>query len=133
MNFDVVIIGGGLAGLTCGIALQTQGKQCVIINNGQAAIDFSSGSLDLLGQLPSGRQIQHFEQNYTALYQQAAQHPYALVGKDKVIEKARQFEQLAQTLNLGLVGTCDKNHFRVTPLGATSNLVIAQQCTDCDK
>lgn len=117
MNFDVVIIGGGLAGLTCGIALQTQGKQCVIINNGQAAIDFSSGSLDLLGQLPSGRQIQHFEQNYTALYQQAAQHPYALVGKDKVIEKARQFEQLAQTLNLGLVGTCDKNHFRVTPLG----------------
>lgn len=40
MNFDVVIIGGGLAGLTCGIALQTQGKQCVIINNGQAAIDF---------------------------------------------------------------------------------------------
>ena len=48
MNFDVVIIGGGLAGLTCGIALQEQGKRCVIINNGQAAIDFASGSYQMV-------------------------------------------------------------------------------------
>ncbi|SPY34125.1 anaerobic glycerol-3-phosphate dehydrogenase subunit B [Pasteurella canis] len=118
MNFDVAIIGGGLAGLTCGIALQQQGKQCVIINNGQAAIDFSSGSMDLLGQLPSGRQIQHFEQNYTALYQQLPQHPYCVIGKEKVMANALKFEQLAQQLNLGLVGSSEKNHLRVTPLGS---------------
>lgn len=118
MNFDVAIIGGGLAGLTCGIALQQQGKQCVIINNGQAAIDFSSGSMDLLGQLPSGRPIQHFEQNYTALYQQLPQHPYCVIGQEKVMAKAQQFEQLAQELNLGLVGSSAQNHLRVTPLGS---------------
>lgn len=117
MNFDVVIIGGGLSGLTCGIALQEQGKKCVIINNGQAAIDFSSGSMDLLGQLPSGRKILSLEQNYTALYQQLPQHPYCLIGKEKTLAKAQQFEQLAAFLNLDLVGSHLQNHLRITPLG----------------
>ena len=67
MNFDVVIIGGGLAGLTCGIALQEQGKRCVIINNGQAAIDFASGSLDLLSRLPNGAFVKNIPENLTAL------------------------------------------------------------------
>lgn len=117
MNFDVVIIGGGLSGLTCGIALQEKGKKCVIINNGQAAIDFSSGSMDLLGQLPSGRKILSLEQNYTALYQQLPQHPYCLIGKEKTLAKAQQFEQLAAFLNLDLVGSHLQNHLRITPLG----------------
>ncbi|MGX3067283.1 glycerol-3-phosphate dehydrogenase subunit GlpB [Ursidibacter arcticus] len=117
MNFDVVIIGGGLAGLTCGVTLQAQGKRCVIINNGQAAIDFASGSMDLLSQLPSGRKIRHFEQNYTSFYQQLPQHPYCLIGKEKTIEKAQQFEDLAKSLNLGLIGSIAENHLRVTPLG----------------
>lgn len=117
MNFDVVIIGGGLSGLTCGIALQERGKKCVIINNGQAAIDFSSGSMDLLGQLPSGRKILSLEQNYTALYQQLPQHPYCLIGKEKTFAKAQQFEQLAASLNLDLVGSHLQNHLRITPLG----------------
>ena len=68
MNFDVVIIGGGLAGLTCGIALQEQGKRCVIINNGQAAIDFASGSLDLLSRLPNGAFVKNIPENLTALF-----------------------------------------------------------------
>lgn len=67
MNFDVVIIGGGLAGLTCGIVLQEQGKRCVIINNGQAAIDFASGSLDLLSRLPNGTFVKNIPENLTAL------------------------------------------------------------------
>ncbi|WP_150538409.1 glycerol-3-phosphate dehydrogenase subunit GlpB [Actinobacillus vicugnae] len=117
MNFDVVIIGGGLAGLTCGIALQQQGKRCAIINNGQAAIDFSSGSMDLLSRLPSGQKIQHVYQALDILAEQAPEHPYSIVGKQQVIAKAQQFEQLAQSLNLDLEGSTLQNHDRITPLG----------------
>lgn len=118
MNFDVVIIGGGLAGLTCGIALQKSGKHCAIINNGQAAIDFASGSFDLLNRLPDGRNVHKFSENLTALGSQLPTHPYHLIGAERVLNKAKAFEELAQCLNLNLLGNMEENHFRVTGLGA---------------
>ncbi|BFU60582.1 MULTISPECIES: glycerol-3-phosphate dehydrogenase subunit GlpB [Rodentibacter] len=117
MNFDVVIIGGGLAGLTCGIALQQRGKRCVIINNGQAAIDFASGSLDLLSRMPSGSAVENLKENLTALCNILPAHPYSLLGAEKVLEKAGAFQVLAESLNLDLIGSCEKNHLRVTGLG----------------
>lgn len=117
MNFDVVIIGGGLAGLTCGIQLQQQGQRCAIINNGQAAIDFSSGSLDLLSHLPNGKNVSNFDRSFAELAQQLPYHPYVLLGKGQVLAKTQMFEQLADKLKLGLSGTNQQNHYRVTPLG----------------
>ncbi|OOF69724.1 glycerol-3-phosphate dehydrogenase subunit GlpB [Rodentibacter caecimuris] len=117
MNFDVVIIGCGLAGLTCGIALQEKGKRCVIINNGQAAIDFSSGSMDLLSRLPNQSAVKNLNEDLSALCKQMPNHPYSLIGVEKVLEKAQQFESLAQSLDLGLKGSTQQNHWRVTGLG----------------
>ena len=118
MNFDVVIIGGGLAGLTCGIALQQSGKRCAIINNGQAAIDFASGSFDLLSRLPDGHAVSDLADGLAQLAQQLPNHPYSILGASTVLAKAEEFSRLSEQLNLDLVGSNQQNHWRVTALGS---------------
>ncbi|WKS99731.1 glycerol-3-phosphate dehydrogenase subunit GlpB [Gallibacterium salpingitidis] len=117
MNFDTLIIGGGLAGLLCGIKLQQQGQHCAIITAGQSAIDFSSGSLDLLSYC-NNEQVNNLKVGLQQLATQSATHPYSLLGADKVISYAEDFEQLAQQLQLPFQGSCQQNHYRITPLGS---------------
>ncbi|OBW95548.1 glycerol-3-phosphate dehydrogenase subunit GlpB [Gallibacterium salpingitidis] len=117
MNFDTLIIGGGLAGLLCGIKLQQQGQHCAIITAGQSAIDFSSGSLDLLSYC-NNEQVNNLKAGLQQLATQSATHPYSLLGADKVINYAEDFEQLAQQLQLPFQGSCQQNHYRITPLGS---------------
>lgn len=131
MNFDVVIIGGGLAGLTCGIALQEQGKRCAIINGGQTALDFSSGSLDLLGKLPSGKNVENFDRGFVQLAQEAPLHPYVILGQTQVSSCVQRFEQLGQLLGLNLVGSYEQNHWRVTPLGGLRATWLSPNSVPC--
>ncbi|MGL4860621.1 MAG: glycerol-3-phosphate dehydrogenase subunit GlpB [Enterobacteriaceae bacterium] len=117
MKFDVIIIGGGLAGLSCGIRLAEAGKRCAIVSAGQNALHFSSGSLDLLSTLPDGSAVASPLTALEALTQQAPEHPYSLLGAQKVSYLAQQAEMLLQRCGLHLTGNAQHNHLRMTSLG----------------
>ena len=113
MKFDTVIIGGGLAGLVCGISLAKSGQRCAIISSGQSALHFSSGSLDLLSQLPDGSAVESPTKAIEELAKQSKEHPYAKLGAERFAELAEQSKELLQWAGVDTVGSSERNHYRM--------------------
>lgn len=117
MKFDTIIIGGGLAGMACGIRIAEAGRSCAIVSQGQSAIHFSSGSFDLLGGLPDGTEVSDPISGIAELERIAPQHPYAVIGSERCCGYAQRVPELLRTAGIPVSGDCRKNHYRVTPMG----------------
>ena len=118
MKFDTIIIGGGLSGLISGIYLSQRGQRCVIISSGQSALHFSSGSFDLLNNLPDGTSVQKPLDAISELVKQAPTHPYAKLGETKFKELAQQAEEFFKNAGISTQGDNDENHYQVTQMGS---------------
>jgi len=108
MKYDVVIIGGGLSALVCGISLQKAGKRCLIVSAGQSALHFFSGSFELLATE---------EPLCEAVAALPSTHPYQKVGSENVMRLAQQVPALFAEFGYSLRGDGVRNHTRLTPLG----------------
>lgn len=121
MKFDTVIIGGGLAGLLCGLKLSQQGLRCAIISRGQSGLHFSSGSLDLLNHSDD------LASALKTLAEQEPNHPYSLLGPERVLAYAQQTEQMLAEPGIVMHGNLTQPHQRITPLGTTRQAWLTPQ------
>ncbi len=113
MKFDTIIIGGGLSGLTCGIKLAEQGRKCAIISSGHSALHFFSGSFDLLGSV-AGSEVKN---PLEAMKTLPDSHPYQRLGRENIARLAEEVPQLLDRCGLHFLGSAEKNHYVLTPMG----------------
>lgn len=113
MRMDTVIVGGGLSGLTCGIALAKRGQRVTIVAGGQSTLMFNGGSMELLGNI-DGQDVNHPLEAIAAL---PKNHPYSKIGAQRIAGIAVEAKQLLDDASISMDGTADTNHWRVTPMG----------------
>ena len=113
MRMDTVIIGGGLSGLTCGIALAKRGQRVTIIASGQSTLLFNGGSMELLGYI-DGKAVTSPLEAIATLPQS---HPYSKIGADNIAGLAEEAKQLLADADISMEGNATANHWRITPMG----------------
>ncbi|AZL86548.1 glycerol-3-phosphate dehydrogenase subunit GlpB [Aliivibrio salmonicida] len=127
MKFDTIIIGGGMAGLSCALRCLEAGLKTAVIASGQSALHFSSGSVDVLAKTPDGkhvvdpmRTIEYFKDNYPT-------HPYSVLGKETVSRALAWYQTKLSDIGVPLRAQQDgHNHYRLTPLGTMKSTWLSQ-------
>lgn len=127
MKFDSIIIGGGIAGYTAGLRSLEAGLKTAIISNGQSALHFSSGSIDLLSHTPTGKAIRNPKAIFDKFTTEFTSHPYSKVGKDTVFESIEWYKNELTNAGIPLLQQDNgENHLRITPLGTLKSTWLSQ-------
>jgi glycerol-3-phosphate dehydrogenase subunit B len=100
---DVLVIGGGLAGLTSALAAARDGADVRLVSYKQSTLRSASGLVDVLGYTPDGEGP--LTDPYAAIPELPARHPYQTVGLGAVREGLALFDDAAPTYRGGHTDT----------------------------
>jgi len=112
-NNSTIIIGGGLSGLTCGLALAKRGHSVTILSGGPSTLLFSGGSMELLGAIDG----QPVDRPLDAIQTLPDCHPYRKIGTERIADLADQARELLNDTGITMTGDAATNHWRITPMG----------------
>jgi len=90
---EVLVIGGGLAGLTSALAAARAGADVRLVSAKQSTLANASGLIDVLGYAPDGEGP--IADPYAAIPSLPAEHPYRTVGVEAVRDGMALFDDVA--------------------------------------
>lgn len=124
-EWDVVVVGGGLAGRMAALAASDAGASVHVVAESEDALRHSSGLIDLLGYVPgtdepTARPFEHLSDvavDFEHLSDVAVdfEHPYSVLGESTVRDALRLLESSVGDDFVGL--STDRNALVVGPLG----------------
>ena len=128
-HLDVLVIGAGLSGLVAGWQASRRGKKTQVISKGWGAGHWASGCIDVLGYTPDkpDRVVSSPSEGIIELIARHPDHPYALIGLDKIEQAIAEFQTLCTQAGYPLHGSLERNWLLPTALGAIRPTCLAPQ------
>ncbi len=123
MNYDTVVIGAGLAGLTAALRLTEQGQRVLVVARGVGATHLSPATLDVLGYVGNTR-VESPAQSVASLVASTPDHPYGHVSEAQRGAALAWFVTRAATA-LGYMGSVEENLLLPTALGVPKPAAFA--------
>lgn len=128
INYDVIVIGGGVAGYSAALRCLENGLKTAVVSSGQSALHFSSGSIDLLSNSPeTGAPVEFPFDEIEKLPQQLPRHPYSKLGVKRIKEAMTWYQETMtkEGLPLSALDT-QANHLRITTMGTLKPTWLSQ-------
>jgi glycerol-3-phosphate dehydrogenase subunit B len=107
-EYDVVVIGGGISGLTAAVDLAESGRRVAVVSRGDPIACLSTGCIDLLDGTANP---------LAALASLPDRHPYRLLGEEGVEQALEKFRERMAAAGLVYMGSPRVNRAILTPLG----------------
>jgi glycerol-3-phosphate dehydrogenase subunit B len=126
-NYDTIVIGTGLAGLTTACHLARAGQKTLLVGYGGGALLLASGCIDVLGYQPadSNEPVTRPLDNLDAFLTQNPDHPYHWVGKETIETGLHAFLQLVNQGALEYQGSPAQNWLLPSAAGAVHPTCLA--------
>lgn len=105
---DVVVIGGGMSGLTAAIYLSGKGFRTALVSRGDPVCSLSTGCIDVL----SGT-----DAPLAGIKDLHKGHPYHLAGRAGIEDGLKLFRDIMSRSTTPYVGSARKNREILTPIG----------------
>lgn len=111
---DVVVIGGGMAGLMAALASAKDGKRVKLLTYGEGTLPLNSGVVDILAY---DAHHQYVENPIAAIDSLPEDHPYHRIGRKAVEEGIAFFREVMAAHGLPYAGSFEQHLFVPTAVG----------------
>jgi glycerol-3-phosphate dehydrogenase subunit B len=107
-EYDVVIIGAGVGGLTAGALLAERGFKVALVTKGEPTACLSTGCVDVCAM---------DDNPLLGIKNLPPEHPFHLVDEKTIIESLNYFRTAMMDMGIPYSGHAEKNHFIMSALG----------------